>query len=95
MYMLTKVTPMTALKRNRTRMNTINAMTSTRSKMKPNLAWGRMSMSPLKYRAHSASDNNDIGAPASIAIRRANGKPRPRLISNTLDPMALDTAMSP
>ena len=43
----------------------------------------------------SVSLRRIMGAPRLMAMLITKGKPRPRSMSNTLDPSALDTAMSP
>ena len=43
----------------------------------------------------SSSSSRGNGWPLSIMALMRKGSPRPRLMSNTLEPMALDTAISP
>ena len=45
--------------------------------------------------ACSSSLSRGKALPLSINVLMRKGRPRPRLMSNTLEPMALDTAMSP
>ena len=47
------------------------------------------------YLTISVSLRRIIGAPPLMAMLITKGRPRPRSMSNTLDPRALDTAMSP
>ena len=49
----------------------------------------------FSQRTISFSLSSFMGFPPSMQIRMRKGRPRPRLTSNTLEPMALDTAMSP
>ena len=41
------------------------------------------------------SEMSSKGSPACIAILMRKGRPSPRLMSNTFEPMALETAISP
>ena len=43
----------------------------------------------------SSSSSRSMGFPLSIAMRMMKGRPSPRLMSNTFDPIALETAISP